>query len=229
MLVLATSWFRRFINRRLREEKALRDSESFARATVDALPTSIAILDGYGEILSINRAWRDFAAAHGAGAKFDLPLTCAASDTAAGAPPEPPASPPPSARVNYLAVCDALSGRHMPDAGAFAAGIRAVAEGHRDEFGIEYEWPPGRRRSLAAAGHRVSPGKPRPPGPAVGRRRTTPAGRPLVRRPRHPLPRRRAAAASPPRVCSATCRAPGRPGWSSATRTSPPASGSRRS
>ncbi len=100
----------------------LRESESFARATVDALATHIAILNVSGEILSTNRTWHDFATTYGAAAK----LICA--DSAGGS------------RANYLAICDGLAGKHDPDATALAAGIRAVASGQRDEFGIEYEW-----------------------------------------------------------------------------------------
>ena len=100
VLLMATWWFRRFINRRLRKEKLLRDSESFARATVDALPTHIAILDGGGEMLSTNRAWHDFAAALRTTARGS-----SAQDSAAT-----------RSRSNYLAVCDGLAGKHVPDA-----------------------------------------------------------------------------------------------------------------
>jgi signal transduction histidine kinase/DNA-binding response OmpR family regulator len=122
VLVVAAWWFRRFIHGRLRAEMLLRESESFARATVDALATHIAILDVSGEILSTNRTWHDFSTTWGAAAK----LICAAS---AG-----------GTRANYLAICDGLSGKHDADATALAAGIRAVASGQRDEFCIEYEW-----------------------------------------------------------------------------------------
>ena len=122
VLVVAAWWFRRFIHRRLRDEMVLRESESFARATVDALATHIAILDVSGEILSTNRTWHDFSTTYGAAAK----LICADSDG--------------GSRANYLALCDALAGKHDADATALAAGIRAVAAGQRDEFGMEYEW-----------------------------------------------------------------------------------------
>src|SRR5688500_18965109 len=108
-------WFRRFMGRRLDEEQRLRDSESFARATVDALPTQIAILDGSGAILATARGWREFAAANGEDGKL-------IRDT-----------------VNYLAECDALAGRHVPEGATFAAGIRAVATGHQGVFLMEYD------------------------------------------------------------------------------------------
>ena len=139
VLCLAATWFRRFINHRLQEEKALRESESFARATVDALPTHIAILDKCGVILSTNRAWREFAQTSGDSAR----LICAeklAGDEGT------------LASVNYLAVCDALAGQHLADASAFATGIRAVADGVREEFSIEYEWRPPAAPATGGAG-----------------------------------------------------------------------------
>ncbi|MDB5295048.1 MAG: luxQ 3, partial [Phycisphaerales bacterium] len=108
-------WFQRFLGRRVREERQLRESEAFARATVDALPTHIAILDATGGVLATNRAWRAFAAAHGAERKL-------IRDT-----------------VNYLAECDALAGRAMPEAGRLAAGIRDVAAGRLPAFTLEYD------------------------------------------------------------------------------------------
>ena len=113
-LLLLVLRFRRFIGPRLRDERRLRDSERFARSTVDALPTHIAIIDGAGTVLSTNRAWRAFAAANGYNAKLIRD------------------------GVNYLAVCDAAAGRGCSDAASFAAGIRAVAGGKADEHTWEY-------------------------------------------------------------------------------------------
>jgi len=45
---------------RRRAETALRESERFAYATIDALPEHIAILDERGVILAVNAAWRAF-------------------------------------------------------------------------------------------------------------------------------------------------------------------------
>jgi signal transduction histidine kinase/DNA-binding response OmpR family regulator len=117
LLVLCATgfWFRRFMRRRVGAERRLVASESFARATVDALPTHIAILDKAGGVLATNRAWRAFARANGDDAK--LVRDC----------------------VNYLAECDALAGLHLPEAATLAAGLRAVAAGHQDVFLMEYE------------------------------------------------------------------------------------------
>lgn len=95
----------------------MRERESFARNTVDALSARIAILNGTGTIIAVNRAWRDFA------------LACAHSikKVAEGA--------------NYLAVCDAATGEEAGQAAAFAAGIRAVVSGESAEFSLEYPCP----------------------------------------------------------------------------------------
>jgi signal transduction histidine kinase/CheY-like chemotaxis protein/HPt (histidine-containing phosphotransfer) domain-containing protein len=114
LLLVSGLWFAQFMRRRGREEQALRESEEFARSIVDALPTHIAIISADGVLLSTNRTWREFAAANGEHAKLI------------------------SSGSNYLAVCDAAAGRHCTDSTAFAAGIRAVASGHRDEFIMEY-------------------------------------------------------------------------------------------
>ena len=115
VLELATIILRRFLKRQRHAEELLRDSEQFARAIVDALPTHIAILDGTGVVMATNRAWREFAAAKGEG-----------NDRV----PE---------GTNYLAFCDEAAGaRRDPQQAAFAVGIRAVARGQQEEFSQEY-------------------------------------------------------------------------------------------
>ena len=105
-----------------RRTAELRESERFARATVDALTASLAILDQNGVILAVNRAWRRFVVAGEA----------AAEHVGEG--------------VNYLAVCDAASGTDGAGAAEIAAGIRALLQGGRDEFLLEYacDIPAGR-------------------------------------------------------------------------------------
>ncbi|MBN2077339.1 MAG: PAS domain S-box protein [Spirochaetes bacterium] len=102
------------ITERKRAEEAVRESERFAQSTVNALDASIAILDETGEIVSVNRAWREFALANGGD----------------------------SARVSegadYLAVCDRASGEGSEGAADFAAGIRRVMEGTLDRYEQEY-------------------------------------------------------------------------------------------
>ncbi|HET7479447.1 MAG TPA: ATP-binding protein [Rubrobacteraceae bacterium] len=89
------------------------DTELFARATLDSLSAHIAIIDGSGEIVAVNKAWREFAAANNA------------TDNV-------------SEGVNYLHVCDSAVGDQSGYAAAFAEGIRAVLRGEREEFAMEY-------------------------------------------------------------------------------------------
>jgi signal transduction histidine kinase/DNA-binding NarL/FixJ family response regulator/GGDEF domain-containing protein len=95
---------------------ALRESEHFARSTVDALSAQIAILDSSGCVLSTNRTWRDA-----------LPQPKGESLMAR-----------PAEGANYLAMCDVLAGRQSEGAAALAAGIRAVATGQSGEAYAEY-------------------------------------------------------------------------------------------
>ncbi|MDB5329281.1 MAG: luxQ 3 [Phycisphaerales bacterium] len=114
VMVLANWMFHRFMQKRTSAEEVLRRKVQFARSTVDALLTHIAILNGSGIIMATNRAWREFAAAN------DGAMNAAADGS------------------NYLMVCDGAAGRNSSEAAAFAAGIRAVLAGKRDEFSIEY-------------------------------------------------------------------------------------------
>lgn len=98
-----------------RKEQALQDSERFARATVDALSASIAILDETGTIITVNQAWRDFALANAPGT----------SGLGEG--------------TNYLAVCDTAANAGVESAKEFAAGLRAVMHGEQDTFSLDYD------------------------------------------------------------------------------------------
>ncbi len=90
-----------------------RDSERFARSTIDALSAHIAILDEGGAILRVNRAWRRFGSANGARDQL-------------------------VEGTNYLAACDAATGPGAEEARAFAAGTRAVVAGEQENFSLEY-------------------------------------------------------------------------------------------
>ena len=114
VVVAATILLRRYLRQLRQDERALRESGQFARSIVDALPTHIAIVDETGVVLATNRSWRQYAEASGDKAKLIRNGT------------------------NYLVECDAAAGKYSTDAIAFAAGIRAVAAGHRDEFTLEY-------------------------------------------------------------------------------------------
>ncbi|QIN77651.1 PAS domain-containing protein [Rubrobacter marinus] len=86
--------------------------EFFARATLDGLSAHVAIVDGSGTIVAVNRAWREFAEANGAAVNV-------------------------SEGANYLRVCDSASD-HDEEAGVFAEGLRAILSGERERFAREY-------------------------------------------------------------------------------------------
>jgi two-component system sensor histidine kinase/response regulator len=94
--------------------EALADRQIFAQATLDALMSTLSILDEKGVIISVNRAWREFAQANAL---------------------DPDSV---SEGVNYLAVCDSSTGENAEEAAQVAAGIRAVLSGERETFGLEY-------------------------------------------------------------------------------------------
>ncbi|MBV8911371.1 MAG: response regulator, partial [Gammaproteobacteria bacterium] len=112
----------RDITVRKRAEEALREAERFARSTLDGLSAEIAILDQEGTILTVNRAWRDFAAP-------DRPAEHAPIEGMNHAPIE---------GMNYLTFCNALTGPSSEEAAVFAAGTRSVLTGQREEFELEY-------------------------------------------------------------------------------------------
>jgi len=113
------------ITERKQAEQTLRDSREFAQSTIDALPSHVCVLDQEGSILAVNQAWRRFA-----------------EENRILAPGEPPArSPHPehfAEGAGYLAVCDRAAGPDAAEAAAFAAGIRAVLHGERQQFSMEY-------------------------------------------------------------------------------------------
>ena len=96
--------------------QALKDSEEFNISVLDSLSAHIAVLDGQGEIISVNGAWNRFAEAN-------------ASLLGIGK----------SVGVNYLAVCE-RAGRDHEAKEALAArdGINDVLAGRRASFDLEY-------------------------------------------------------------------------------------------
>ena len=94
--------------------QARQDAEQLAQAALDSLTAHIAILDATGNILAVNRAWRQFAAENGA----------QDGDTFEG--------------MNYLLVCDSAAGDACEEANPASEGIRSVLRGERDLFMLEY-------------------------------------------------------------------------------------------
>ncbi|MEO8591979.1 MAG: PAS domain S-box protein [Candidatus Solibacter sp.] len=112
------------ITERKEAERAVRDSREFAQCTVDALPSHVCVLNESGTILSVNRAWTDFGEANGRVESSEVRLESPPGGLGAGA--------------DYLAVCDRASGPNAEGAAEFAAGIRAVLNGEREQFSLEY-------------------------------------------------------------------------------------------
>ena len=106
----------RDITERKRIEKALFESERFSRATLDALSSSIAVLNEQGEIIFENKAWRAIGA--------DNSLIPSEKQK----------------RYNYLNICDLvpLESEDYEYAKASADGIRAVIRDEMQIFQLEY-------------------------------------------------------------------------------------------
>lgn len=99
------------ITEQIRAQQAQAELERFARATVDALASHIAILDEQGRIIAVNQAWKTFAASTGADA-------IGVGD-------------------NYVEVCE-RSAIGCEDARLVAEGIQSVIRGDRAHFTMEY-------------------------------------------------------------------------------------------
>lgn len=99
-------------HRRLRE--AGQRSERFAQVALDGISDNIAIIDEAGNILMVNRAWREFARAN----QGNEAHVCEGA--------------------NYLAVCDTATGASSEGAAEMAAAIRAVISGRQQSFAMEY-------------------------------------------------------------------------------------------
>jgi diguanylate cyclase (GGDEF)-like protein len=91
-------------------------SESLGRSILDSLLEPIAVLDQNGVIGAVNAAWRQFAWINGGGSEASEPIG-----------------------VNYLSVCEQAGATPNGEEGLLAAqGIRAVMDGRRSEFHLEY-------------------------------------------------------------------------------------------
>ncbi|HVT89232.1 MAG TPA: ATP-binding protein [Tepidisphaeraceae bacterium] len=98
----------------------LGELEWFARSTLDALSTQIAVLDSTGKILAVNHAWAQ----------------CAPEDDAI--------LPRAKVGANYLQICDTLSGKSVEGVGAIAEGIRHLATGQNSETLAQYSGKAGK-------------------------------------------------------------------------------------
>lgn len=93
---------------------ALRKSESMRRGILDSLLSRVALLDGAGMVLAVNRAWED----------FDTARTSMAIAT-------------PRPGTNYLDVLRKMPGQGNGFARDLARGIEAVSTRQKTEFSME--------------------------------------------------------------------------------------------
>lgn len=104
--------------RRARESDALRQS------VLDSLSAQIAVLDGAGTIIAVNRAWRRFAEDNGA-----TPAVCE------------------GVGINYFRICERAAGDGAEDGRLALQGVRGVIAGDLPSFSMEYPCPaPDRER-----------------------------------------------------------------------------------
>jgi PAS domain S-box-containing protein len=99
---------------RKRFEDELRASQRFLGATLGALPSRIAVLDGKGNVIAVNTAWERF--------RGSDPLV-------------PPAI---GLGADFLASCDAAAREGSNDARTVGEGIRDLLAGRRRTFSLEY-------------------------------------------------------------------------------------------
>ncbi len=94
-------------------ELPIEEGEPFLRAVIDSLDSHTVVLDQHGQIISVNRAWQEFALANGGPGQAVLH------------------------GANYLSTCD-RAGSSCREARLVASAIRAVLMGEPDPAPIEY-------------------------------------------------------------------------------------------
>jgi signal transduction histidine kinase/integral membrane sensor domain MASE1 len=96
-------------------EDALRASELMKSAILASLNTSVAVLNGRGQVIEVNRVWARFSPDfnHSAGREVGV-------------------------GQNYLAVCREAASRGEPHAAEAVLGIESVLEGAKSGFALEY-------------------------------------------------------------------------------------------
>jgi PAS domain S-box-containing protein len=98
----------------LRSEAEQRQFAREQAAILDALPAHIALLDPDGQILTVNKAWRDYALANGySGEHLGL-------------------------GVNYFAVCESAQGASSGYANSTASALHSVISGNMGTWSVEY-------------------------------------------------------------------------------------------
>jgi len=101
------------ISQARRQTEALHRSEEFLRRTLDSLTTAVGVLDARGEIVELNRAWREFPTTTGlAGLRFGF-------------------------GEHYATSCRHAVGR-CPQGLDLARGVEEVLSGERESFLLSY-------------------------------------------------------------------------------------------
>jgi diguanylate cyclase (GGDEF)-like protein len=90
------------------------ETKGFAAAVIDALSSHICVTDKKGVIVTVNRAWRDFAAEN------------------------PPVSVRTGVGTHYLELCRNASGPGSDEAEDFGLGVESVLKGGTELFQMEY-------------------------------------------------------------------------------------------
>jgi PAS domain S-box-containing protein len=96
-------------------EEALIESEGFNRSVLDALPSSIAVLDETGTIIYVNSGWEKF------GVENDI---CPVGGAGKG--------------INYFEVCRRAYGPNSEESPVALKGMMSVLLGEKDLFEVEY-------------------------------------------------------------------------------------------
>ncbi len=117
----ATLWVIRDVTEHVRRDEEILKAQRFALAILDALPSSICVVDSDFRIVAINQTWTSWAALHGRTAESVGPGQL------------------------YFDVCRFAGGPSPEQAETMSAGIREVMAGQRSDFVMEYPWSaPGR-------------------------------------------------------------------------------------
>jgi diguanylate cyclase (GGDEF)-like protein/PAS domain S-box-containing protein len=115
-LAMSSYFYYRLQVERKQAEKKIIESESFAKATIDASSSDICVLDNEGKILSVNQAWRNF--------YDDNSSNSNAQDYFVG--------------TNYYQICRIAMGNDSEECSPLINGALQVARHERDFFSIEY-------------------------------------------------------------------------------------------
>ena len=95
-------------------EQGLKKSHHFLQSAIDVVPSHLAILDEDGLIITVNKAWRQFADANGlAWGDYGVDR-------------------------NYLEVCEFAVGDYAVEAPAAFKGIQGVMTNQQNDFSLEY-------------------------------------------------------------------------------------------